>query len=90
MNTGLLWYDNSATSLASKLQRAVERYRARFHTDPNTVYLHEDADPYAIQPPATCAGLTVRTSTRILRHHLWLGVEEPEFVTRGAHFERCE
>lgn len=72
MDVGLLWHDNGAEDLAAKLSRAVACYRARFGQPPNVCYVHPTALPNGDKK---IGAIQVRSSSRILRHHLWLGCE---------------
>jgi len=69
MELGLLWYDNSDSSLDSKVAKAAARYRERFGEDPTVCYVH----PTMVEP---VADIQIEPSPRILEHHLWLGREE--------------
>lgn len=72
MNVGLLWHDNGAEDLATKLARAASRYRARFGQPPNVCYVHPAALP---EGDKKIGAIQVHSSSKILRHHLWLGRE---------------
>ncbi|HNT73409.1 MAG TPA: hypothetical protein PKH77_00175 [Anaerolineae bacterium] len=72
MDVGLLWHDNGAEDLAIKLSRAAARYRARFGQPPNVCYVHPTALPNGDKK---IGAIQVRSSPKILRHHLWLGYE---------------
>lgn len=72
MEIGLLWYDNSASDLDTKLIKAVARYRERFGSDPNVCYVNPATLP---EGERQIDGLVVKASTRILQHHLWMGKE---------------
>ena len=75
MKKGLLWYDNGAKDLAWTLARAARRYRDRFGRNPNVCYIHPTALPDGTRK---VAGILVRPSPRVLRHHFWLGREQTE------------
>jgi len=72
LEVGLLWYDNGVDDLGGSVARAAARYKERFGVDPNVCYVHP-----ATLPEGECKinGLTVRPSSKILRYHLWMGVE---------------
>ena len=72
---GLLWHDSGSEDLAWKLARAVRRYRARFGNKPNVCYVHPALLPNGDRK---VAGVLVRPSSRVLRHHFWLGLEQTE------------
>ena len=72
MKTGLLWHDSGPDPLEGKLGRAVARYVMRFATKPNVCYVHPT---YLPDGERTIDGVTLKPSSRILRHHFWIGVE---------------
>ena len=72
MNVGLLWSDFGTDPLAAKIQRAAQRYRARFGQAPDICYVHPTA--LAGGTP-TVPGISVKPSAKILQGHLWLGRE---------------
>jgi len=73
MQIGLLWYDNGNSELPLKVSQAVKRYRERFGVEPNVCYVPPENLPEGEQQ---VAGVAVRASSRILRHHLWVGQEQ--------------
>lgn len=74
MQVGLLWYDSGSSELALKVSQAAKRYRERFGADPNVCYVHPATLPDGEQ---RVGGIVVRTSPRVLQHHLWVGREQP-------------
>lgn len=80
MQIGLLWYDDDKTELAVKISQAVKRYRERFGAEPNVCYVNPKSLASCEQRVEEIA---VRTSSRVLKHHLWIGQEEltPEAIT---------
>ena len=72
MNVGLLWHDNGQDTLADKLKRAVARYTARFGQAPNVCHVNAAQYPQATD----IAGVRVVPSAKILKGHLWVGVED--------------
>jgi hypothetical protein len=76
MKVGLLWYDNSKRELGQKLARAAKRYRERFGQDANVCYVHPTSLPD--EEERRVNGILVRTSPRILNHHIWMGEEQPQ------------
>lgn len=70
MNIGLLWHDPKP--LAQAVQLAALRYAQRFGQQPNTCY----TNPGALPDGAIVVGeVRVLPSSRILKNHLWIGVE---------------
>lgn len=74
MQVGLLWYDSGSSELPLKILQAAKRYRERFGADPNVCYVHPATLPAGEQ---RIGDILVRPSNRILRHHLWIGQEQP-------------
>ena len=74
MQEGLLWFDNDPKrKLADKIKQASTRYRVRFSRRPTVCYLNDqDFDDKVEQ----LNGIQLRTKANILRHHLWIGVED--------------
>ena len=72
---GLLWHDSGSEDLAWKLARAVRRYHVRFGNKPNVCYVHPALLP---DGDRKVDGIQVRSSSRVLRHHFWLGMEQAE------------
>ena len=75
MREGLLWHDSGSEDLAWKLARAAQRYRDRFGDKPNVCYVHPTLLP---DGDRKVDGILVRSSSRVLRHHFWLGHEQAE------------
>ena len=75
MREGLLWHDSGSEDLAWKLAKAAQRYRDRFGDKPNVCYVHPTLLP---DGDKQVAGMLVRSSSRVLRHHFWLGQEKAE------------
>ena len=72
MRSGLLWYDGDAkTPLASKIERAVARYQARFGQRPNACYVN----PASLERETECHGVRVVGAPNILPGHFWVGIE---------------
>lgn len=72
MDTGLLWFDNSAQPLTDKVAAAAAHYERRFGERPNVCYLHPEMLDMA---SAKQCALQLRTATHVLQHHLWIGIE---------------
>ncbi len=73
MHSGMLWFDNTPQrGLASKIQAALEYYRAKYKREPNLCLVN----PGMIgDGPLQLGHVTVRGYSSILPHHLWIGVE---------------
>jgi hypothetical protein len=74
MKEGLLWFDNDPKrNLADKIERAATRYQSKFNRNPTICYLNQaDFDDKLEQ----VQGIDLRTATNVLRHHLWIGIED--------------
>lgn len=71
MTIGLLWHDNQhPIDLAVKL--AAARYEERFGEKPNVCYVHPTVLP---DGDRTVSGVLIKSSSRVLRCHYWIGVE---------------
>lgn len=70
---GLLWFDKSTIDLADKVVQAATRYEEKTGQAPDTCYLN-DAD--ADGETEKVNGVRLRTASNVLRHHLWLGVDD--------------
>lgn len=73
MHTGMLWFDNSKTTLNVKIQKATEYYRQKYGRQPDLCLVH----------PSMMQGLnmeeekiTVRPYRPVLPGHIWIGVED--------------
>ena len=84
MKTGMLWFDNDPkTSLATKIERAVEYYRRKYGRDPNLCLVHPSMAPLSPDgdtPPnsesTNLGGVVVRAYKPVLPGHLWVGIEQ--------------
>ena len=68
MPWGLLWYDADDT-LDDRVQRAIDRYVAKFACPPNTCFVH----PADYGDGVTIDGIRVVSHPSVLRNHLWIG-----------------
>ncbi len=71
MVTGMLWFDNDPKSdLNSKILRAVDFYQKKYGTRPDLCFVH----PTMIKTDRDGRnGIEIRTNTRVLPHHFWIG-----------------
>ena len=92
MNTGMLWFDNDPkTTLAIKIERAVEYYHKKYGCKPNLCLIHPAAlenpakeggagetlgKDKTVSPVTNGNGVTIRPYRPVLPGHLWIGVEE--------------
>jgi hypothetical protein len=81
---GLLWFDDDPNrDLKQKLGNATRRYMEKFGHQPTICYVHPSmlnglADNGASAVSLEVGGLQLRVVPRrsVLRHHLWLGVDD--------------
>jgi len=71
MRSGLLWFDDSpSVPLATKIERAVQRYRERVGRSPNVCYVHPKTLAEADAMPAR---VKVVESTTVQPNYFWVG-----------------
>jgi hypothetical protein len=72
MRVGWLWFDSdSGRTVEEKVQRAAERFRAKFGRRPDTCYVNPQAMEEKEQQ---CGEVHVIAAQHILPHHFWLGI----------------
>jgi len=75
MTSGMLWFDNSNTTLAQKIQKAAAYYEKKYGRKPDLCLVHP-----SMFLPDTGVGegmsLTVRPYRPVLPGHIWIGIEE--------------
>lgn len=83
MHTGMLWFDNSQSTLAQKIKKAVDYYQKKYGRTPDLCLVH----PSMILP-GTDAGegmpLTVRPYRPVMPGHIWIGIEEMPTAEKKA------
>lgn len=74
MHTGMLWFDNSKSTLDAKIQKAMAYYQKKYGRIPDMCLVH----PSLVDPksPVDIKGLTVRPYRPVLPGHIWIGIEE--------------
>ena len=80
MHTGMLWFDNSQTTLAMKVQKAVDYYHKKYGRRPDLCLVHPsliEKDQAALK----VNGLTVRPYRPVLPGHIWIGIEDKGDLT---------
>ena len=75
MKEGLLWFDNDPKrALADKVKRAASCYQTKFHRKPTVCYVNlVDLN----EPLESVGSVDLRPAKNVLRHHLWIGEEDP-------------
>lgn len=83
MHIGMLWYDNTPNvSLKTRIEKAADYYRRKYHQEPNLCLLHPsmlEADNARTKGKAELpqvGALTVRPYGPVLPGHLWIGIED--------------
>jgi len=73
MHTGMLWFDDSQTTLTTKIQKAMEYYRKKYGRVPDLCLVH----PNMLKDSKLDEdGITVRPYRPVLPGHIWIGVED--------------
>jgi hypothetical protein len=74
MHIGMLWFDNTPnTPLKTRIEKAVDYYRKKYHQEPNLCLIHPGtADVKKI----VFGRLTIRAYQPVLPGHLWIGIED--------------
>ena len=73
MHTGMLWFDDSKTTLKTKIEKAIEYYRKKYGRSPDLCLVH----PNMLQGVDTSdLKITVRPYRPVLEGHVWIGIEQ--------------
>jgi len=82
MEIGMLWYDNSPTALTDRVKQAAGYYTEKYGRKPNLCFVHPDM----LQADEGKAnGVVIRKGKQIMPGHFWIGVDQVEIETNGAH-----
>ena len=88
MIIGMLWFDNSSSTLADKVRKAAEYYQKKYGRAPDLCLVNSQMLSSGTGIPGAEGGVTVRPWRSIPLHHLWIGVEElPEYAREQQVFE---
>ena len=69
---GLLWYDDTVSTLEVKVRRAATRYVEKYGRKPNKCFVHPEI--LGLEPAGTNVDdCKVIASPTVLRHHFWIG-----------------
>jgi len=73
MHTGMLWFDNSTTSLEVKIRKAYDYYQKKYERVPDLCLIH----PAMLEADKTIKieKMTIRPYRAVLPGHIWIGVE---------------
>jgi len=77
MHTGMLWFDNSQSTLNMKIQKAVDYYHKKYGHIPDLCLVHpsmleKDQKQFDFNK------LTVRPYRPVLPGHIWIGIEDKD------------
>jgi hypothetical protein len=73
MHTGMLWFDDSKTTLQIKIQKATEYYRKKYGRVPDLCLVH----PSMLKDTnVEEEKITVRPYRPVLPGHIWIGIED--------------
>jgi len=74
MHTGMLWFDNSQSTLPVKIQKAVEYYHKKYGRNPDLCLVH----PSMLENEKSIKinNLIVRPYCPVLPGHIWIGIQD--------------
>jgi hypothetical protein len=72
MNTGMLWHDDTADTLETKVSRAARYYARKYGATPNACQVHTAM----LEAERVVDGVRVTPAHDVLQNHLWIGVDE--------------
>jgi hypothetical protein len=73
MHTGMLWFDNSQSTLDIKIKKAMDYYHKKYGRTPDLCLVH----PSMLQDSKMDhEKITVRAYRPVLPGHIWIGVED--------------
>jgi len=75
MHTGMLWFDNSTTTLHVKIQKAMDYYHKKYGRTPDLCLVHPSMLE-TNQKQMEVNKLTVRPYRPVLPGHIWIGIED--------------
>jgi hypothetical protein len=75
MHTGMLWFDNSQTTLNTKIQKAMDYYHKKYGKKPDLCLVHPSMLE-TNQKQLEVNMLTVRSYRPVLPGHIWIGIED--------------
>jgi hypothetical protein len=75
MDIGMLWFDDDKKrTLAEKVTRAADYYRAKYDLQPTVCYVHPSTLVDAKTPRV--GAITLLPNRTIIKNHFWLGQGE--------------
>ena len=73
MHTGMLWFDDSPTTLTDKIQKAVDYYHKKYGRHQDLCLVHPNM---LKDSKLDHEKITVRAYRPVLPGHIWVGVED--------------
>lgn len=81
MEVGMLWFDNSSSSLEHKVGQAVGYYTQKYGHPPTHCLVH----PKTLNGgKGTVAGVEVTVAHSVMPNHFWVGVDEGNGKPKSA------
>lgn len=79
MDIGMLWFDNDLKAdISTKIVKAASYYRQKYGKSPTLCFIHPsmlpEASPENGSTNLKSGNILVRTSTRVMPNHFWIGV----------------
>jgi hypothetical protein len=75
MNIGMLWFDDSNTTLQQKIIKAADYYEKKYGKRPNLCLVHPSMLVGNVHV-SFMKDLSVRPYRPVLPGHIWIGIEE--------------
>ena len=73
MHTGMLWFDNTKSTLDFKIKQAADYYRKKYGRSPDLCLVHPSMlDNSRVDEDK----ITIRAYRPVLPGHIWIGVED--------------
>jgi len=76
MQTGMLWFDDSAKTLTEKVTQAAAYYQRKYHQRPNLCLVHPSALKGNPTPKIDDIEIAMGVNGSVLPDHFWLGQSE--------------
>lgn len=74
MHSGMLWFDNSKTTLKSKIEKAIDYYFKKYGRKPDLCLIHPSMAYPGDMPEIE--GMTIRLYRPVLQGYIWIGIED--------------
>jgi hypothetical protein len=75
MHTGILWFDDTESTLENKIQKAITYYTKKYNSHPNLVLVHPNM---LSDKKIELGGITIKPYRPVLPGHIWIGFEDKE------------